>query len=115
MDGVWEKTIEEFKEAKSKVTEEIRKTMEKHHGEIERDLERLGQLEDSCNPEAISVAVELQHKIDRQESVSQLYLALGDQPEEAHHRVSENAHMQHEKLEAMVREFVKACSCAHNT
>jgi len=95
------------------VTEEIRKIIERDDKFIEKSLENLKFAADNCLPDVADIAVRIGHDIDRQHSVSELYLALGDQPEDEHHKVIVRTSEQKDKLNALVDQFVKGCRCSN--
>lgn len=106
---------DEYAEAKREITELIKKYRDRDDSFIDGSLQNLAQAVDSCLPHAAEIAVRVGHLIDHQKSVSELYLALGDQPEEEHRKVLEKTNQQKEKLDYIVKEFIKTCKCMHNT
>lgn len=93
------------------ITEEIKRQTDRDEKFIDSSLKNLDNAIKNCLPHTAEIAIQIMHSIDRQKSKSEIYLALGDQPEKAHHQVMERADRQRDELDELIKKFTTGCKC----
>lgn len=101
----------EVKNAKSKVTEEIGKIIERQNKSIDEAFNYLNSASKTCSPETVAIALSIGRNIERIERMSELYMVLEDQPEKDHHKVMARTSEQRDRLDVIVKQFSKGCQC----